>query len=161
MARTADWKRMSIKEELQAELTDAMRNKDRRRLDVIRQVHTEVSRARSAPGFSGEVSDELYRQVIGSYVKQMGKALEEYRQAGERGWQMAEKLAFEIDYLERWLPETLDEEATRALVRQTLENVDVSHGPGPVIGGIMTEHGEKVDGGLVNRLVREELSARE
>lgn len=152
---------MSIKEELQTELTEAMRSKDRRRLDVIRQIQTEVSRARSAPGFSGEVDDELYRQVIASYVKQMGKALEEYRQAGERGSEMAEKLAFEIDYLKRWLPDTLDEEATRALVRQTLDDVDASRGPGPVIGAIMREHGEKVDGGLVNRLVREELSARE
>ena len=51
---------MSIKDELQAELRDAMRARDRRRLDVIRSVETEVSRAKAAPGFSGEVDDALH-----------------------------------------------------------------------------------------------------
>ena len=76
---------MSIKDELAAELKDAMRSGDAARRNVIRQVETEVTVARSAPGFSGEVDDDLYRTVISSYVKKMRKAVEEYRHVGERG----------------------------------------------------------------------------
>ena len=60
---------MSIREEFAAELKDAMRHKDRRRLDVIRQVESEVSRAKSEPGFTGEVDDTLYALVIAAYIK--------------------------------------------------------------------------------------------
>src|SRR3970040_555192 len=108
---------MSIKEELAEELRDAMRARDGRRRDVIRQIETEISVARSQPGFTGDVDDALYRQVIGSYVKKMEKSRQEYLDIGERGAALADKLGFEVDYLSRWLPRRLGAEATRELVR--------------------------------------------
>ena len=68
----------------------------------IRQVETEVARARTEPGFHGEVDDALYRRVIAAYCKKMDKARLEFVAAGERGRAQAEKLAFEIEYLGRW-----------------------------------------------------------
>ena len=59
---------MTIHEELAEELKDAMRSKDRPRINVIRQVETEVTVAKTAPGFTGEVDDDLYRDVISAYV---------------------------------------------------------------------------------------------
>jgi uncharacterized protein len=153
---------MTIKEELASELKDAMRANDRPRRDVIRQVETEVAVARSEPGFEGEVDDELYRQVIGSYVKKMDKSRQEYLDLGERGAAMAAKLAFEVGYLARWLPQKLDEEATRALIREAITDLAAAgdeKAAGRVTGHVMKAHGKDLDGGLVNRLVREELSA--
>lgn len=153
---------MSIKDELAAELKDAMRSGDAARRNVIRQVETEVTVARSAPGFSGEVDDDLYRTVIASYVKKMRKAVEEYRQVGERGEAMAESLQYEVDYLSRWLPRTLDEAATRQLVRDTIAGMGQAADPsaaGRVIGQLMKARRDELDGQLVNRIVREELGA--
>ena len=101
---------MIIQDELGAELRDAMRSRDSARRNVIRQIETEVSVARAAPGFVGSVDDELYRRIIATYVKKMDKARKEYVAAGERGEAQAQKLAYEIDYLSRWMPETVDEE---------------------------------------------------
>jgi uncharacterized protein YqeY len=136
-----------------------MRAHDRRRMDVIRQVETELARARTEPGFSGEVDDALYRRVIASYVKKMDKARQEFEAAGERGRPQAEKLAFEIEYLQRWLPPALDEEATRALVRAAIAEVGATDAKmaGRVIGQVMKAGAGSLDGSLVNRLVREEL----
>ncbi|MDH3426532.1 MAG: GatB/YqeY domain-containing protein, partial [Acidimicrobiia bacterium] len=111
---------MTIAEEFAAELKDAMRSRDRARSDVVRNVETEVARARSEPGFSGEVDDELYRSVISAYVKKMDKARQEFVAAGERGAEQAEKLGYEVDYLARWLPESLSEEETLAMVRDAI-----------------------------------------
>jgi len=151
---------MSVREELTTELKDAMRSGDRPRVNVIRQVQTEVSVAKTAPGFSGEVDDALYIATIGSYVKKMTKAKREYEDAGERGREQAAKLAYEIEYLSRWLPATLSEEETRALVRSAIEELAANDPKmaGRVIGHVM-KSGADVDGGLVNRLVREELGA--
>lgn len=152
---------MTIREELSAELRDAIKSGDELRRDAIRQVETEVSTARSRADFTGDVDDELYRSVIASYVKKMEKSRAEYEDFGERGRAMAEKLGFEVDYLSRWLPRKLGEEETRALVRETIEDLGAEgdeKAAGRVTGHLMKSRGEDLDGALVSRVVREELA---
>jgi len=151
----------TIKEQLSEELKDAMKTRDVNRRDVIRLIETEISLARSAPGFKGEVNDDLYRQVISSYSKKMDKARAEYLELGPRAEEMARKLGWEVDYLSRWLPTKLDEASTEVLVRTTISELGVEGEPkaaGRVIGQIMKTHKDEVDGGLVNRLVAAALS---
>ncbi len=150
---------MTIKEDLGAELKDALKASDRNRKDVIRAIETEVSRAKAQPGFEGDVDDDLYRTVIASYVKKMTKARHEYDEMGERGEEMAAKLAYETEYLSRWLPQALDEAATKELVYRAITDLSVQDPKqaGKVIGHIMKDHKGEVDGTLVNRLVREAL----
>ncbi|MBT8198526.1 MAG: GatB/YqeY domain-containing protein [Acidimicrobiia bacterium] len=149
---------MSIETELREELTAAMKAKDRPRLDVIRSVQSEVSAAKTAPGFSGEVDDDLHRAVISTYVKRVGKAREEYAGMGEAAATRLAQAEFEIEYLQRWLPQALGEAETRSLVESTIADlgVDDPKQAGRVIGSIM-KSGADLDGGLVNRLVREAL----
>jgi hypothetical protein len=152
---------MSISQELAAELKDAMKARDRDRSDVIRSIETEVSRAKSEPGFEGEVDDALYQQVIASYVKKMDKARQEYEEAGDRGAAQAEKLGFEVEYLRRWLPQVLSEEETAAIVTEAIAETGASDPKeaGKVVGHIMKSGREGLDGALVNQLVRQQLGA--
>jgi len=152
---------MSIADELAAELKDAMKSKDAARRDVIRQIETEVSKAKAEPGFGGAADDDLYRKVVSSYTKKMDKARGEYEAAGERGAEMAAKLAFEVDYLSRWLPQTLGDDETRALVAKAIEATGATDPgqAGMVVGHIMKSGTEGLDGAVVNRLVREALGA--
>lgn len=153
---------MTIQEQLTAELRGAMKEKDGPRRDVIRQIQTEVAIARSEPDFSGEVDDAFYEKVIASYVKKMAKSRDEYAAMGERGETMADKLAYEVEYLSRWLPQKLDEAETRRLVAAAIDDLGVAgdeKAAGRVTGHLMKSHGKDLDGGLVNRLVREELSS--
>ena len=151
---------MSIHDELAEQLKEGMRSKDRPRINVIRQIETEVTVAKTAPGFRGEVDDALYLEVMGSYVKKMDKARREYEAAGERGRANAEKLAYEIDYLQQWLPTELSEDETRDLVRRAIAETGATDQKqtGMVIGTVM-KSGAAVDGATVSRLVREELGA--
>jgi uncharacterized protein YqeY len=120
-----------------------------------------VATARSQPDFTGEVDDAFYEKIIASYVKKMDKSREEYATLGERGEEMADKLAYEVEYLARWLPSKLDEEATRRLVAEAVVELGVAgdeKAAGRVTGHLMKSHGADLDGGLVNRIVREELA---
>jgi hypothetical protein len=152
---------MSIHDELRTELKDAMRSKDQRRMDVIRQVEAEISVARTAASFKGEVDDALYRQVIATYCKKMDKAREEYAGLGDRARPMAEKLQWEVEYLSRWLPRKLSEEETRALVVAAITELGVSDPKqaGKVVGHLVKSQ-QGLDGALVNRLARELLSPK-
>ena len=153
---------MTIKEQLAAEQKAAMKSGDRATLNVIRQIQSEVSVAKAAPGFDGEVDDDLYLATIATYVKRMSKARSEYEALGERGREQADKLTFEIDYLAGYLPQKLDESATRALVDQTIADLGATEPKmtGQVIGAVM-KSGEEVDGALVARLVKAALAADE
>ena len=152
---------MSIREDLSMELKDAMRNGDKRRRDVVRQIESEVGLVRSAPGFEGEINDDVYEVVIAAYRKKMQKALEEYRDLGKGDSEVATKLAYEIEYLERWAPSFRSEAETRTLVERTIADLGVAGDPravGRVTGTIMKAF-DRMDGRLVNKLVREALGA--
>ncbi|MFO7701254.1 MAG: GatB/YqeY domain-containing protein [Acidimicrobiia bacterium] len=152
---------MTIQERLAVDQTTAMKSKDKPTLNAIRSVQAEVSMAKSAAGFSGSVNDDLYIATITTYVKRMDKARAEYEAMGDAGAQQASELAFEIDYLTRFLPVKLDETATRMLVERTIADLGATSGTpiGQIIGTVM-KSGEDVDGALVNRIVREALESQ-
>ena len=151
---------MTIQEELAIELKDAMRARDTARKSVIRQVQTEIAVAKSAPGFEGDIDDDLYRATIVAYVKKMEKARLEFEGLGDRGADQAAKLAYEVEYLARWTPNLPGEDETRDIVKTAIADLGIDDPKmmGRVMGHIM-KTGVELDGGLVNRLVREELGA--
>lgn len=151
---------MSIEAEIDVELKDAMRARDKQRLDALRAVKTELGKKITEPGHSGEVDDELYVEVIGAFSKRMQKTLPEYESLGERGQAMVDKLTWEVDYLSRWLPKKLDEGATRELVANVIAELGAedASGKGQVMGRLMKDHKDELDGALVNRMVGELLA---
>tara|TARA_A100001015_G_scaffold312173_1_gene416807 strand:- start:114 stop:560 length:447 start_codon:yes stop_codon:yes gene_type:complete len=148
---------MALIDDLSAALKEAMKAKDKPKLDAIRQVQTEIAKKKSEKG--EEATDELVLGVISSYVKKMTKAVEEYKSLGDRGIEMAEKIQFEIDFLSDWLPEQLSEEDVAKLVDEVLADlgdVDMSQ-MGRIIGAVMAK-GDGIDGSVVSKLVKEKLS---
>lgn len=150
---------MSIKEELSAELKDAMRTHDRNRLDVVRQINTEIARAVSAPGFTGEADDALYRKTIAAYAKKMGKALADYESYGDRGAEAAAKLRFEVEYLGRWMPKAPSVEEVARFVDEAVQELGATDvkAMGQVMGHVMKQH-PGLDGSVVGGLVRARLT---
>lgn len=151
---------MTIKEEMTTELKDAMRAKDQRRLNIVRAVKSEMDRKLTEPGSDGEATDEVYLEVMASFVKKAKKSIDEYAAIGERGQEMHDSLVWETEYLSRWLPSKLDAAATQALVDEAVAATGATDasGTGQVMGYIMKSHKDDVDGGLVNQLVKAALS---
>ena len=148
---------MALIDDLSSSLKEAMKAKDKPKLDAIRQVQTEIAKKKSEKG--EEATDELVLGVISSYVKKMAKAVDEYKSLGERGAEMAEKIQFEIDFLSQWLPEQLSEEDVEKLVDEVLAElgeVDMSQ-MGKIIGAVMAKS-DGLDGSVVSKIVREKIS---
>ena len=148
---------MALVDDLSAALKEAMKAKDKPKLDAIRQVQTEIAKKKSEKG--EEATDELVLAVISSYVKKMTKAVEEYQTLGDRGTEMAEKIQFEIDFLSEWLPEQLSEEEVQKIVDEVLfemGDIDISQ-MGKVIGAVMSK-GDGIDGSLVSKIVKSKLT---
>lgn len=148
---------MAIIDDLSNALKEAMKSKDKNKLNAIRQVQTEVAKKKAEKG--EEATDELVLGVITSYVKKMNKAVEEYESLGDRGADMASKIQFEIDYLSEWLPEQLSEEEVLKIIDEVLSemgDVDTSQ-MGKIIGAVMSKT-DGLDGSVVSKLVRDKIS---
>ena len=148
---------MALADDLSSALKDAMKAKDKPKLDAIRQIQTEIAKKKAEKG--EEVNDDLVLGVISSYVKKMIKAVEEYQSLGDRGQEMAEKIQFEIDFLSTYLPEQLSDEEVEKIVDDVLSelgDVDISQ-MGRVIGAVMAK-GDGIDGSLVSKIVQTKLS---
>ena len=148
---------MALADDLSTALKDAMKAKDKPKLDAIRQIQTEIAKKKAEKG--EEVNDDLVLGVISSYVKKMIKAVEEYQSLGDRGQEMAEKIQFEIDFLSTYLPEQLSDEEVEKIdddVLSELGDVDISQ-MGRVIGAVMAK-GDGIDGSLVSKIVQTKLS---
>ena len=138
---------MALADDLSMALKDAMKAKDKPKLDAIRQIQTEIAKKKAEKG--EEVNDDLVLGVISSYVKKMIKAVEEYQSLGDRGQEMAEKIQFEIDFLRSYLPEQISEEEVEKIVDEVLSelgDVDISQ-MGRVIGAVMAK-GDGIDGSV-------------
>ena len=148
---------MALADDLSTALKEAMKAKDKPKLDAIRQIQTEIAKKKSEKG--EEVNDELVLGVISSYVKKMAKAVDEYNSLGEKGEEMASKIQFEIYFLTTYLPEQLSEEEVEKIVDDVLDelgDVDMSQ-MGRVIGAVMAK-GDGIDGSIVSKIVKGKLS---
>ena len=148
---------MALADDLSTALKEAMKAKDKPKLDAIRQIQTEIAKKKSEKG--EEVNDELVLGVISSYVKKMAKAVDEYKPLGEKGEEMANKIQFEIDFLTTYLPEQLSEEEVEKIVDDVLAelgDMDMSQ-MGRVIGAVMAK-GDGIDGSIVSKIVKGKLS---
>ena len=151
---------MSIQDDLSARMKAAMKARDARTLALIRMIKTRIKERETAPGFEGQVDDKLCLEVIATYMKQMKKAVAEFERGGVTEGDRVEQLRFEVDYLIPFLPQRLDEAATRTLVTAKIAELGIS-GAGQVgrlMGAIMKEHRDQVDPGLVRKVAEETLS---
>ena len=150
---------MGIEQTLTDTLTQAIRDKDSRTANVVRMLKTKLQERRTAKGFSGQVDDALVLDVIGSYRKQLQKALAEFEKVGERGADQVDQLRGEIALCEGYLPKGLDEAALRALVAERLRALGLADPKqiGRLLGDVMKTHKGQVEAADVKRIAEELL----
>lgn len=152
---------MGIEERINEELTLARKARNREQADALGMIKTRLAERRTSPGFVGQITDAVAVEIIGAYIKSLKKALTEFESGGVSDGPIVDKYRFEISFLSRYLPQTLDEEATRALVRQAKADLGLA-GPsqvGRLMGAVMKTHKDQVDATLVRQIAEAELSS--
>jgi uncharacterized protein len=150
---------MGLEQDLNARLTQAIKDRDAPTADALRMLKSRLQERRTAKGFSGQVDDALVLDVIGAYRKQLQKALVEFEKVGERGAAQAAQLRFEIALCEGYLPRGLDVDALRALVSERLQALGITDAKqvGRLVGDVMKTHKGQVEAGDVKRVAEELL----
>jgi uncharacterized protein YqeY len=153
---------MPLEAEFKSLLIQSMKAKDPRTSDIIRMLNTKVMEKRTAKGFTGQVDDALYLEVIGAYKKAMQKAKEEFEAVGERGKEQVEQLTWEIEFCDRFLPKGLSADELAAAVKAAIAQLGATDPKmaGRVVGEVMKHHKGKVEAAEVKRLVESELAPK-
>ena len=149
--------------ELRAQIDDALktarRERDEATKNVIGMIKNKVlTELKSGKGV--EETDELWKDAIASYAKQVRKSIEQFEAAGDRGVEALAEAKFELEFCERYLPKKLDEAQTRELVKGIMEaqKIDDPKQMGRLMGAVMKSHRDEVDAGLVQKVARELLA---
>ncbi|WP_100406749.1 GatB/YqeY domain-containing protein [Bacillus solitudinis] len=147
---------MNLLERLNQDMKNAMRNKDKQKLSVIRMVKSSLQNEQIKLG--RELTDDESLTVLNRELKQRKDSLHEFEQANRED--LASKLRDELVVLEDYMPEQLSDEEVTEIVKETIAEVGASTKAdmGKVMGAIMPKVKGKADGGLVNRLVQQHLS---
>lgn len=147
---------MSLLERLNNEMKQAMKNKDKDKLSVIRMIKTSIQN--EAIKLGRDLSEEEELTVLSREMKQRKDSLNEFDKAGRPD--LVEKLQTEIAIVELYMPEQLSEEEVSGIVKETIEETDARSKAdiGKVMAAIMPKVKGKADGSLVNKLVQQHLS---
>ncbi|WP_243290605.1 GatB/YqeY domain-containing protein [Bacillus sp. FJAT-47783] len=148
---------MSLLERLNQDMKQAMKNKEKDRLTVIRTVKASLQNEGIKLGKS-ELTEEEELTVLSRELKQRKDSLQEFDNAGRSD--LVEKTQSEIDILTDYMPKQLSEDELLQIVNETIAEVNASSKAdmGKVMGAIMPKVKGKADGSLVNKLVIQQLS---
>ena len=151
---------MSLYESIEGKLHDAIKARDLRSADCLRMLKSKLIEKRTSPGFKGELTDAIVREVAATYVKQLTRSIPEFEKAGDAGREHIEKIRWEVAFFSDYLPKHLDEAATRKIVEEAIAQSGVTDPAqsGRVIGVVMKSHKDEVDATLVRKLIEEILS---
>ncbi|ETI66126.1 GatB/YqeY domain-containing protein [Neobacillus vireti] len=148
---------MSLLERLNDDMKQAMKNKEKDRLSVIRMVKASLQNEAIKLG-TKELSEDTELTVLSRELKQRKDSLHEFDKAGRED--LVEKLRTEISIVELYMPKQLSEEELSVIVKETIAEVGAASKAdmGKVMAAIMPKVKGKADGSLVNKFVQQHLS---
>lgn len=146
---------MSLKEQLTADMKEAMKSHDKDRLAVIRMVRGAI-RQQEIDG-QKELGDEDVIAVMSKEIKMRRDSIEEFKKGGRED--LIAKTQAEIDVLMPYMPAQLSEDEVRELVKAAVAETGAAtpKDMGKVMGVLMPKVKGRADGKLVNTLVRSML----
>ena len=147
---------MPLKERLQSDLKDAMRQGDKQRRDTLRLVLSSLHNAEIDA--RGDLDDDGVLSVLTKEAKQRRESIEEFRKGG-REEKAAEEEA-ELEVISGYLPEALSREEVLAAAKEVIQESGASSMKdiGKVMPTLMQRLQGRADGREASDVVRELLS---
>ena len=147
---------MSLDERLTEEMKQAMKSNDKLRLSTIRMIRSAVKNKEIE--LRKKLDDEEIQRVIQGMVRKGEESVEQFQSGGRMD--LVEKEKKEIEILKSFLPQPMSQEEILRIIDQSIEETQASSlkDLGKVMKSVIPKLGGKVDGRLINQLVKERLS---
>src|SRR3954467_849042 len=147
---------MSLVEQLEQEVKDAMLARDNDRRDALRLILSSLKSAEKE--LLRPLTEDEELQVLQRERKKRIEAAEAFRSGGRE--EQAEKEEAELDVLEEFMPEPLSEDELERIIDDAIaENGATSmRDMGRVMKDVMPQIAGRADGSAVSQMLREKLA---
>ena len=149
---------MSLKEKLQADLTNAIRERDEVRSSTIRMILTSIRNEEVAGKEAKELSDAEVITVLSREAKKRREAAEAFELAKASDRAAAERAEGAV--IAEYLPKQLSETEIKDLITNALKETGASTPAqmGLVMKALQPKIAGRADGGMVSSLVKQALT---
>lgn len=147
------------KQQLKDELKQSMLARNELKTSVLRMLLSAINYYEIQKGGAGyEATDEDVMAVIQKEAKQRKDSIEQFGKAGRQ--ELVDKETAELKLLEVYLPQQMGEDEIRKLVKEAISQTGATSiaDIGKIMGSLMPKTKGKADGGLVSKIVKEELA---
>ena len=150
---------MSIFDQVNNGIKDAMKAHDKDRLEALRGIKAEFLLIKTAPGNNGEVSDENALKVLVRMAKQRKESAQIY--IGQNRQDLADVELLQAQVIEEFLPQQMNDEELTAHVKAIIDQVGASgkKDMGKVMGVATKQLAGRAEGRAISAKVKELLSA--
>lgn len=147
---------MSLKDKINADLKDAMKNKDKIKLSTVRSIRALILEFEKS-GAEKELSSDDEIKMLSTAAKKRREAAEQYENAGRA--ELAENERKELEIIEGYLPKQLNEEEILEKVKIAATEVGATSKAdfGKIMPVIMKELKGKADGNTIRKMVEQVL----
>lgn len=115
---------MNLFDQVSEDIKDAMRAKDKIKLEALRGMKKEFLEAKTAKGAADELSDETAIQILQKMAKQRRDSAEIY--TGQNREDLAEKELAELSVIEAYLPKQLSQDELDTKIAEIISQVGAS-----------------------------------
>jgi len=146
---------MSLKEQINEAVKQAMRDKDELRKTTLRGVLASIKQVEVDQRV--ELDDSGVLGVLQKEVKMRHESIADSEKAGRSD--LIEEAKAQLTILEGFLPKALSDDELKAVVKETIAEVGAQSiaDMGKVMGAIMPKVKGRADGGKINQMVKEAL----
>ena len=152
---------MSLQQQIAADLTTAMKERDRDRMSTLRMLVSSLKNEaiEKGRGPQGELSDEEVQRVLATEKKRRDEAAASFADGGRA--ESAAKERAESDLIAAYLPEQLSDDELNAIIGRVVEETGAEgmQDMGTVMKNVMGEVGNRAEGARVSALVKQRLQA--
>jgi len=150
---------MGLKEKLQADLTEAIRGRDEVKSGTIRMLLSAITNEEVAGKATKVLTDAEIITVLSRETKKRREAVEAFSAAKRDD--LANKEKAEAVVIAQYLPEQLSEAEIKKMITEAIAETNAAGpaGMGLVMKVLQPKIAGKADGGLVSRLVKEQLNS--
>jgi len=152
---------MGLVEQIQKDMTAAMKSRDEARLSTLRLMKSALMNRKIEK--MADLDEKEAQQVLSTLIKQRKDSIEQFTKGGRQ--EMADKEAAEITLIEAYLPKAAGEAEIAAGVKAVIAEMGspTMKDMGTVMKNAMarfTSQGMRVDGKVVSEAVKKELAGK-
>lgn len=150
---------MSLKQQIDADIKQAMLNKNKDELTALRSIKSLILLAETEKGVSAELTAESENKLLMKAAKQRKESAEIFQKEGRDD--LSKKELMELEVISRYLPKPLSAAELEQELKKIIAEVGAS-GPqdmGKVMGMATKSLAGKVDGKTISETVKKMLSA--